>query len=273
MNEIKNNSNDKINQFILIMVGDSLNKLFKAIIILFFVSGCTSEEPNRNSVTPFTENNPEGILTENDLSESEIVDEPNNKTDEEVPENLLPSEQPNPNTEMNEEHEFPQQERDSLQKVIPEEEDSLESSVISTHLPFFDFKARWNAISDEQFSNLYISSLEKGTDEGQYRTILVPKLELYVYVKEDYIQTLEMISKDKTVNTTQQMLTGWNQIINILHPNIAIYDVDSFFHKIGVGPNANLSEIKYTRFSHSNIGYEVEPTSVGYTFRAFYQSN
>jgi hypothetical protein len=81
-----------------------------------------------------------------------------------------------------------------------------------------------------------------------------------------------MISEGKSSRVVQSMLTGWTQIINILHPNIEIYDVDTLFNKIGVGPNADLTNVKATSFIYFELLYEVLPTENGYIFRASYNT-
>ncbi len=184
-----------------------------------------------------------------------------------------------------------QQEQDTQQQTIPvepiteeklekqeaqnPEEQATQSAGVSTQLPFQDFKARWNAVTDEQLSNLYIKNLEEiSAGEGKlYRAILTNHLELRVAVSDTYIQQLELISKDKSKSTITAMLTGWSQMINLLHPNIEIYDVDELFNKIGVAPNSNLTNVKQSSFTYSDIHYEVLPTENGYTFRAGYDKS
>jgi negative regulator of genetic competence, sporulation and motility len=237
------------------------------VILIFMLSGCSIENPKQNDIIPFTEDEPKVVVPEENQGDT---------TEEELQEDFIPSEEntePNPDTAI--EPEITPQEQDSLQQPTPEDEvnpeqEPIEPPVVSTNLPFLDFKERWNAISDEQFSNLYIKTLSKADGEDYYRAMLTSDLELRVVVQAEYIQRLEMISSKKTETANQQMLTGWNQIINILQPNIETYDVDSLFHQIGVGPNADLSNVTYMRFTYSSIQYEVKPTSTGYIFRGFY---
>ncbi len=49
------------------MAGGSLFKLFIAIIILILLPGCSSKEPNGNSVAPLTEDSHDDLITEEKL--------------------------------------------------------------------------------------------------------------------------------------------------------------------------------------------------------------
>lgn len=149
---------------------------------------------------------------------------------------------------------------------------SIEKEPATTPLPFQDFKERWNAITEERLSNLYIKTLnatsgEKGTF---YSAQITNKLELRIFVTEDFIHQIELISQVKTGSEVYTMLEGWNQIIDILHPNIEMNDVDSFFHDIGVGPNADLTNVKEREITFLGINYTIIPTNEGYIFRTSY---
>jgi hypothetical protein len=152
-----------------------------------------------------------------------------------------------------------------------DQQGTLEEST-NAPLPFQDFKERWNAITEERLSNLYIKTLNASSDENGtfYTAQITNKLELRVYVSNDRIHQLEMISKVKTGSEVYTMLESWNQIIQILHPNIEMNDVDSFFHDIGVGPNADLTNVKGRKMTFSGINYTITPTNEGYIFRTSY---
>ena len=148
----------------------------------------------------------------------------------------------------------------------------LEKTAPSQQLPFADFKERWNAVCDEQITNLYIQNLEAATNErgSYYHTRIHPQIMLRIFVDNDYVQQLEMISEGKANTTTLAMLAGWSQIINILHPNMEINDVDEFYQKIGVGPNADLTKVKPTSFTYYDLNYQIYTTENGYGFIAAY---
>jgi hypothetical protein len=163
-------------------------------------------------------------------------------------------------------NEVDQSQRLNTQQHIMEQANTL------TPLPFQDFKERWNAVADEQQSNLRIQKLEKVTTEnGSYYTSAIPgNMELRVYPTGDVIQQLEIISHGKTRTDVINMLQGWSQMVTILYPNVPMPDVDGLFNLIGVGPNADLSTIKKKSFVFSGINYEVIPTDDGFVFRAAY---
>lgn len=137
-------------------------------------------------------------------------------------------------------------------------------------LPFQDFRERWNAITDEQMSNLYIRNLEEhsNNDETIYRAQLNDYIEMRIHIYEKSIIKLEMISKEKSQAAIFTMLSGWSQIVTIIHQNREIPDVDAFFNKIGVGPNGNLTNINTGAFTYFDIVYEVIQTDQGFIFRA-----
>ena len=156
--------------------------------------------------------------------------------------------------------------RISTQQHITEQANTL------TPLPFQDFKERWNAVADEQQSNLRIQRLEKVSNEtGTYYTSPIPgNMELRVYQTGDAIRQLELISHGKSRTDIINMLQGWSQMVTILYPNVPMPDIDGLFNLIGVGPNADLSTIKRKSFVYSGINYEVVPTDDGFIFRAAY---
>jgi hypothetical protein len=163
-------------------------------------------------------------------------------------------------------NEVDKSQRLSTQQHIMEQANTL------TPLPFHDFKERWNAVAEEQQSNLRIQKLEKVSNEnGTYYTSAIPgNMELRVYPTDDAIKQLELISHGKSRTDIINMLQGWTQMATILYPNVPMPDVDGLFNLIGVGPNADLSTIKKKSFVFSGINYEVIPTDDGFVFRAAY---
>lgn len=139
-------------------------------------------------------------------------------------------------------------------------------------LSFDDFKERWNALTEEQLSTLYINKLEQvSTNDGSiYRAPFNEKLELLIFVLNGKVRQLEMISLGRSSDDIFTMLSGWSQMVNILHPNQEGQDVDSLFHSIGVGPNGDLTNVKAKSFKYFDMNYEVVPTDKGYTLRISY---
>lgn len=168
--------------------------------------------------------------------------------------------------------EFTSEEQADKDAVPEQTSDNVENQNTAevTKLPIHDFKERWNAVAEEQMSNLYIKSLDEYPNEKEmiYRSNLSKDIKLEIKANGEYIQQIEMICENKSPSTVYTMLSGWSQMINILHPTIEIYDVDTFFHKIGVGPNADLSNLKSTTISYFDIEYEVLQTDKGYNLTA-----
>lgn len=165
-----------------------------------------------------------------------------------------------------------QQTDNQVQEELEQESKSIEQEEKpnAPMLPFQDFRERWNAITDEQMSNLYIRNLEEqsNNDETFYRAQLNDYIEMRIHVYEKSIIKLEMISKEKSQAVIFTMLSGWSQIVTIVHQNREIPDVDAFFNKIGVGPNGNLTNINTGAFTYFDIVFEIIRTDQGFIFRA-----
>jgi hypothetical protein len=158
------------------------------------------------------------------------------------------------------------------QNLSTKEQTKAGQASSSTPLSFEDFTERWNSLSEEQLSTLYIKNLEdiSSNDGTIYRAIFSDKLELLIFVSNGLVRQLEMISSGKSVNEIYSMLSGWSQMADILHPNREGQDVDALFHSIGVGPNADLSKVTSKSFTYYDLFYEVIPTDIGYTLRISY---
>lgn len=242
-----------------------MSKCYQVTILILFIclfSACSSR-PEQNSSgqsSPYIKLSTPSKENPNPVMPDEQVDEhhgssPNQVQNQDAPEQKLPED-------------YAAEDRLQTQEIQETEDPKSGAETVSTELPFQDFKARWNAVTDEQMSNLYIKDLEEVSSNGEtfYRSNLSNQLELRVFVHQDHIQQLELISKDNTKVTVAAMLTGWSQIITLLHPNIEIYDVDELFNKMGVEPNGNLTKVKQTSFTYNDLHYEVTPTENGYSF-------
>lgn len=221
------------------------------------------DEGNNEQQLPIKENQTEDspLLTEESPLEN------SGQVDTQVPNDHNSLQQTIPEAKALEEEHVPN-ETEQEQITTPSSQEQ-EDTTISTELPFQNFKERWNAITEEQFSELYIEKLAKVSDkEGTYEARLTNKINLNVYVNDKYIQKLEIISFIDNKNDVFQMLSGWQQVINILHPTIEIHDVDTFFSQIGIGPDADLSNVEAVSFTYYELYYEVSPIENGYLFSA-----
>lgn len=139
------------------------------------------------------------------------------------------------------------------------------------HLPFQDFKEKWNAISDDQMSDLYIQQFDELNEQNEtiYSSPLNKRHSISIYVQNGAIRKIIMSTDNATsTSTIYSMLSGWSQIIHMVHPDIEIYDVDDFFNQIGVGPNADLKNVKNSTIIYENIKYIITRTDTGYQFTA-----
>jgi PBP1b-binding outer membrane lipoprotein LpoB len=252
------------------MAGDhlfNLKLIGKVILFILFMTGCSSNQPNQN----FDQSIPYSQLSTQDNSTLQSIDNPPSQQLTEDPDS-----QQLPSNQGTQQQTVPDGfiKDDRVQKQ-GEENTVVQNSTSPSLLPFHDFKERWNAVSEEQMSNLYIKNIEESsnTNETIYHTRLSNHLELRIFVHENYVHQLELTSDEKTTEVIYQMLAGWNQVINMLHPTVEMYDVDALFRKIGVGPNADLSNLKATSFDYFHLHYEVLPTDNGYTFRASYRKS
>ncbi|MEN2767363.1 hypothetical protein [Ornithinibacillus xuwenensis] len=235
-----------------------------SVFLLFLLVSCNDEpeQGQRGDESPF-----QNISTET----------PADEQPSEIPNNGL-----NTNEDQLADNEEINRDQEDLQKALPEdsitpeelyEEEQYEAKQVEviTTLPFDSFKERWNAISDAQLTNLYISKFqEMQNDVGiSYTASLNAHMKLRVKVTSDYVQSVGLVS-DRNVDTVQ-MLTGWSQVIKILHPELEIHDVDAFFNEIGVGPNGDLTNLKEGIYPYDYLEYELAKTEEGYVFRGAYK--
>ncbi|MFS0674954.1 hypothetical protein [Ornithinibacillus sp. 179-J 7C1 HS] len=173
----------------------------------------------------------------------------------------------------------------ALQKTIPrsQEENNGSSNIenISNtpdipvpRLLFETFKDRWNAITDMQLSELYISEIiGVSTAEGVYLAPLTNNMNLYIMVENGTVTSLEVKSGVGEKQERMMMLAAWAQIIMMLHPEHEIHDLDAFFNEIGVGPNGDLSNVKEMVYPYYHLQYEILIEENEYTFRASFRKD
>ena len=170
-------------------------------------------------------------------------------------------------------HKVPQnQEKQEHQGINSKQGEMIAPTEGSIKLPFQNFKERWNSVTDEQMSNLYIKKLEEVETNGEtiYRTQLNSQILLSITTFNNYVQSLEMNCQGKSRDNIYNMLTSWSQMITIVHPDMEILDVDNIFNRIGVGPNADLTNMKSTSFTYLDLQYDLSVTDKDFTFKVSY---
>ncbi|WP_071394559.1 hypothetical protein [Bacillus tuaregi] len=242
----------------------------KLTVLILFLCACTTQkESSQNKTNPYIK-----------LSTEEQITIPDNYTKEqEQPMTESDSEQ----TEEKEQDPIPQVEKtlqaeeitDSLHsrphtQIEPNKADhDMEKEL--EQLPFQDFKEKWNAISDDQLSELYIKQLNEKVEKDKtiYSATLNKDHQLNIQVQEGNIHQIAFVtSNPSSSSAVYSMLSGWGQIILLLHPEVQMFDVDDFFYQIGVRPNADLQNVKNTTMTYENIKYTITRTDRGFNFTA-----
>jgi hypothetical protein len=246
-----------------------LNRI--GFVFIFLLVACNhTDQPSLNE--KFMENSSEKerfIPLSTEDSQREGKEE--NQSKNNAPNNITNSQDESKDLGYGIPQEPPSQQQD-LQKLT--DTDSEQKTHV-VQLPFQDFKERWNAISNEQGSNLIISSFERVTEEGGtfYRAPFQNRTELRVFTKNQNVQRLQIIGEGRTHADVLSMLTGWSQVFYMLNPAFAPHHIDTLFHELGVAPNANLEDVKENTLTHQGIQYKVIPTDTGYMFEASYPND
>lgn len=183
------------------------------------------------------------------------------------------------------------QETRALQKTIPNEmkrgdltnnfqnissntgADMDSTAVPLVRLPFGNFKEKWNAITDAQLSDLYITKLDVVIVGEEYHANLTKQLELIIHVDGNQVRGLTLKAHVENKGERMKMLTGWSQVVMILHPEYEIYDVDALFSELGVGPNADLSQVQEGVYPYHDLQYEITRSENDYIFLATYKES
>ncbi|MFP7296249.1 hypothetical protein [Neobacillus niacini] len=232
-------------------------------IIPFFLYACS---PNQTKQQPDPTKYQQLSTQSNEQAEEKTSENPST----EEPSNV---EEYGDIEQNNNVQEVPQNEEKQKYQGMNGQQDSIIASPEgSTKLPFHNFKERWNSVTDEQMSNLYIKKLEEVEANGEtiYRTRINDQISLSITTLKNYVQSLEMRSEGKSQDNIYNMLTGWSQMITIILPSMEIHDVDSLFNRIGVGPNADLTNMKSTSFSYLDLQYDLSITDKDFTFKISY---
>lgn len=157
---------------------------------------------------------------------------------------------------------------------VPQEEPSEQKEVQPDNkiikIPFTEFQSRWNAVTDEQASNLYIASFEK-VDDNIYSTTLKDDIELLVYVKEEKAESIMLRTVIDSSGEILDMLTAWSQIVYLFESEISPHQIDELFNELGVGPNLDIKDVKQKSVIRGGIQYTVNPITDGFELEATYK--
>ena len=244
-------------------------------ILFFALSACsTQNEPDQSNKNSYIKLSTEGQFKEKTVIDQEqpitnSEDAPIEEEQKTIP--IVPDTEQQ--TEQNQEISQALPNRPYL-NTEPEPEEN-NNPAVQKKLPFQDFKERWNAISDDQASKLYIRQFDVISEQNEtiYSTPLNVDHQLRITVKNGNINQLEMLTPNTPSSSTVfSMLGGWSQIMNILHPEIQLYHIDDFFNQIGVGPNADIKNVKNTTITYDRITYTITLTNPGYRFTAAFSN-
>ncbi|WP_025028462.1 hypothetical protein [Caldalkalibacillus mannanilyticus] len=139
-------------------------------------------------------------------------------------------------------------------------------------LLFEEFMQKWNAISAEHTGDFFIHSFEQIHSETDqvYRTSLGKHLELQVTVANSHVIKAQLIGSPPSTKERFTMITSWWQLFLMTNSTIAVHDIDLLFAELGIGPNADLSELTSRTFDYNGITYSIHEENNRYLFEAAY---
>lgn len=143
-------------------------------------------------------------------------------------------------------------------------------------LPFQDFQQRWNSISTEQGSNLFIKSFEKHAGDHHmpfYEISIAKQLTLRIFVKKAKVISIQMEGTNQSSKDSFEMLTGWSQIFILLNPQIQPSQIDLIFSEMGVGPNGNLQQVVKQSIVYNGTHYHVSSQQNHYLLDVYHSLN
>lgn len=142
----------------------------------------------------------------------------------------------------------------------------------ATPILFEEFMQKWNAISAEHTGDFIIHSLEQTHSETDqvYHTSLGSHLELQVIVANNHVIKAQLIGSPPSTKERFTMITCWWQLFLMTNSTIAAQDIDLLFAELGIGPNADLSELTSRTFDYNGIIYSILKENQRYIFEASY---
>ncbi|MGM8215939.1 hypothetical protein ACLIA0_10245 [Bacillaceae bacterium W0354] len=234
-----------------------LSLLILFCTIMFY--GCNANETRQND-DPFRQ-----LSTDDSESSDELYDITQREFNGDYQSELEPIDDLSPSedipfTENNEQQE-PRQGNDPNeinQGRMGIDNQIVDEEKLTTYfqLPFNEFQARWNALTDEQLSNLYIREINNDS-ENKYVTTINSYIALQLENVNNDVQQIKIVSKPQTKEQILKMLTAWQQAIQVMYPELEIHDVDRIFSEIGIEPDANLSKLKNKTFTHNHLIYDI----------------
>ncbi|UCZ51445.1 hypothetical protein LGQ02_11200 [Bacillus shivajii] len=135
-----------------------------------------------------------------------------------------------------------------------------------------DFIGRWNAISDEQMSELYISTFERNDNKDQliYISTFSNAYMLSVTTTSDrYIEKVSFQGNAVSENERYSLLTGWSQVILMINTDFEYYDVNQIFDKLGIDPNGFIPDGEQL-IEYSGLQYRLSHDGNNYLFEVIY---
>ncbi len=264
----------------------SFSYIFIFLLLINVMVACGSNNGNESSI--FSENDDGQIIDGTEYP----TDDMGNK--EESQENLTPagSEGEERQTDENQQEktieEFPEEEMPEEEtpketsEVKPEDVDDKNSGIEEMEevetlaFPFEEFIERWNALSDEHYSGLYISSFDakKGEDNRTiYRHPFKNGFVLSVMIGgEKRIEEVRLEGSVKTEDQRFALLTAWSQLVLMTNPAFELYDVNQVFHEIGIGPNATIPNKNKTT-NYQGIEFSLTQNNTVLLFNAKFEPN
>lgn len=140
-------------------------------------------------------------------------------------------------------------------------------------IPFDEFMGRWNAISDEYTLVNHIVSLEEiqDTTNSYYEALFESDaLKMKIYTENEFIQTVQIIGQTEKALDHIALISAWWQLILITNSPSIIDEIDILLADLGVGPNADLTEVKDMTFNYSGVNYTISKQQDQFIFEATY---
>ncbi|GAA0315426.1 hypothetical protein GCM10008967_02470 [Bacillus carboniphilus] len=146
----------------------------------------------------------------------------------------------------------------------------IEGSQPTFQLPIDEFTDRWNAITQEFGSNLFISTIKKiDQNHGdEYEAKIKDGILLRIRVSNVDVAQISMEGPTQTIDERYLLISGWSQIYLLFNPEAELHMVDSLFHDLGIEPNANLQQHKNTPVLEGKFEYKIDQTEIGHQFTA-----
>jgi hypothetical protein len=158
-------------------------------------------------------------------------------------------------------------------RLANESPPSIEPTANQDAIPLYiyDFKERWNAISDEQTGDVYIRELIPLANPLHFKATLKNNLEMEIRtLDKKQISEIIIVGTGQTNSDFIKMLTSWWQVLLITNPGTELHEVDLIFSGIGIGPNSSLEDLKDRTFAYGGLTYKVNSHENRITFQANY---